>query len=72
VPGDVDRAGVATAGQHDQTPAPHVYDEGLVVDDQRVGLPAPVAPGLVEGHALFELGRAVDLTGDQHAAVQQE
>jgi hypothetical protein len=72
VPRDVDGAGVAAAGEHDQSPAPHVYDECLVVDDQRVGLPATVALGLVERHALFELGRAVDLAGDEHAAVQQE
>jgi hypothetical protein len=47
-----------------------VNHERLVVEYQRVRLPAPGALGLVEGQALFELGRAVDLTGDEHAAVQ--
>ena len=72
VPGDVDRAGVAAAGDHDQAPAADVDDQRLLVEDQRVGLPPPVAPRLVVGHAALEVGRAVHLAGDEHAAVEQQ
>jgi len=42
-----------------------VRDERLVVEDQRVRLPVPVALGLVGREAALERGRAVDLAGDE-------
>jgi hypothetical protein len=39
VPDDVDYPGVAAAGEDDEPFADHVDDHGLVVEDQRVGLP---------------------------------
>ena len=49
-----------------------VRHEGLVVEDQGIGLPASVPVGLVDREALFELGRAVDLARDQERAVEEE
>ena len=70
---DVDGAGVPAAGHDDQPLAAHVHDEGLVVEDQRVGFPRCAGPVLVcWGHAVFEVGGAVDLTGDQDGAVDEQ
>jgi hypothetical protein len=49
-----------------------VHHERLVVEYQRIGLPAPVPLGFVIGHALFEVGGAVDLAGDENAVIQKE
>jgi hypothetical protein len=51
VPADVDHPGVAAAGDDDQALVPDVDDEGLVVQDQRVRLPAPAEPGLLRREA---------------------
>lgn len=73
VPDDVDGAGVAAAGHDDQSLAARVRDEGLVAEDQRVGFPRCAGPVLVcWGHAVFEAGGAVDLTGDQDGAVDEQ
>jgi hypothetical protein len=73
VPDDVDGAGVPAAGHDDQSPAAHVHDEGLVVEDQRVGFPRGAGPLLVGGgHAVFEVGGAVDLAGDQDGAAGEQ
>ena len=69
---DVHDARVAAAGEDDEALAAHVRDQRLVVEDQRVGLPAAVAVGLETAGPLLELGRAVDLAGDQQRAVEQE
>src|SRR5262249_51970358 len=58
VAGDVDGAGVPAPGQHHQAPVPDVDDEGLVVDDQRGGLPPPVPVGLVHRQAPLRDRRA--------------
>jgi len=45
----------------------------LVVDDQRVRLPAVSAKGLMVGrHTTFKIGGAVDLTSDQNGAVEKK
>ncbi len=49
-----------------------VGDQRLVVEDQRVGLPVAVAVGLEQRVSALELGRAVDLAGDEQRAVEQE
>nr|WP_230205070.1 MFS transporter [Parafrankia elaeagni] len=73
VSGDVDRARVPAAGQDQETPAPHVHDQRLVVEDERVVLPAGAVPPLVRGrHPAFEVRRAVDLAGDEDVAVDQQ
>jgi hypothetical protein len=72
VAADVDDAGVPAAGEHDQPAARDVGDQGLVVQDQRVGFPALPAPGLVDRESLLESGDAVDFPGDQHRPVVQE
>jgi hypothetical protein len=69
---DVHDPRVTAAGQHDQAASAHVRDQRLVVEDQRVRLPAPVPVRLVRRHSVFELGRAVDLAGHQERAVEQE
>ncbi len=46
--------------------------QGMVVENQRSGLPPLLLVGLVDGEALLELGRAVDLAGDQQRAIEQE
>ena len=68
----VDGAGVGAAGHHHQALAGDVDDHVLVVEDQRVGLPAVAGPGLVDGEAGLELGDPGDLAGDQHLAVEQQ
>ncbi|MCK9902545.1 MFS transporter [Frankia sp. Cpl3] len=73
VPGDVDGARVPAAGQDQETAAPHVHDQRLVVEDERVVLPAGAVPPLVRGrHPAFEVRRAVDLAGDENVAVDQQ
>ena len=52
--------------------ATDIDDEGLVVEDQGVGLPAMLAVRLVGGKAVLEVGRAVDLAGDQQAVVEED
>lgn len=70
---DVDRAGVATAGQHHQSVPPEVHDEGLIVDDFRVVCPPLARPRLMAGrHAPFELSRPVDFTSDQYALIEEQ
>src|SRR6266481_4698125 len=70
---DVDGAGVPAAGHDDQSLAAHFRDQGLVVEDQRVGFPRCAGPVLVcRGHAVFEVGGAVDLTGDQDGAAGEQ
>ena len=54
VPGDVDDAGVPAAGQHDQALAPHVHDQRLVVEHQRVRLPPAAAQRLLRREAGLE------------------
>ena len=60
------------AGEHDEALAADVDHQRLLVEDRRVGLPPPVAPGLVVGHPALEVGGAVDLPGDEHRAVEQQ
>jgi hypothetical protein len=72
MPRDVDGTGVAASGEHDQATPPHVHGERLVVEDQRIGLPAPIPVRFVEGQTLLEVGGAVDLAGDEDAAIQQD
>ena len=72
VAADVDDARVPAAGEHDQPAPGDVSDQRLVVQDQRVGLPALAAPGLVDSESLLESGNAVDLASDQHRPVVQE
>jgi hypothetical protein len=63
--------GVATAAEHEEAAVAHTRHERLVVEDQRIGLPAS-AVHLMSLEAGLELGRTVDLAGDQHGAVEQE
>ena len=72
---DVDDPGVPASGEDRRRPSPgdDGVDEGLVVEDQRVRLPAAVPPCLVDGEAGARTRRrAVDFTGDEHRAVEQE
>ena len=59
VPGDVHRTGVAAPGEHHESAPADVDHQRLLVEDQRVGLPPPVAPGLVVRQAALELRGAV-------------
>ncbi|WP_227026198.1 hypothetical protein [Streptomyces fodineus] len=68
----IDHSGVPAPGDDDKSPAAHVDDECLVVDDGGVVSPAAPVPGLVcPRHAVLELGDAVHLAGDQDATGQQ-
>ena len=69
---DVDNPGVPAPGQHDQTVTGDVDDEGLVVEDQRVGRPGPVGQRLVKRHAMLEVTCAIYLAGDQYRIVKQQ
>ena len=46
--------------------------ERLIVEDQRVRLPGSTPVRLVDGEPALELGRAVDLAGDEQRSVEQE
>jgi hypothetical protein len=54
---------VAAAGDDDQALVLDVDDERLVVEDQRVGLPAPAEPGLLGREAGLIAGGAGNLPG---------
>jgi hypothetical protein len=72
VTADVDDSRVPAAGEHDQPAPGDAGDQRLILQDQRVGLPALAAPGLVDREALLEAGDPVDLPGDQHRPVVPE
>ena len=72
VAADVDDARVPAAGQHDQSASGTFPIERLVVEDQRVRFPARRRAGPGGWGTPFEVGPAVDLTGDQHRPVEQE
>ena len=73
VPDDVHRARVPATGDDDQPAAAHVHDQRLVVDHQGVVRPGPAVPRLVGGrHPALELRGAVDLAGEEHAAVDEQ
>ena len=73
VPDDVHRARVPAAGDDDQAAAAHVHDQRLVVDHQGVVHPGLPVPRLVGGrHPALELRGAVDLAGEEHAAVDEQ
>jgi hypothetical protein len=55
-----------TPGEHDQSPSADVRDQRLLVEDQRIGLPPPVAPCLEVRQPAFELGGALDLPDNQN------
>ena len=68
----VDDAGVSAAAQNDEAAVAQAEHERLVVEDQRIRLPAAVAVGLVALEAGLELGRPIDLAGDQRRSVEEE
>src|SRR5215470_3938015 len=72
VPGDVDHAGVTAAGDDDQPLARDVDDERLVVQHQRIGLPALIEPGLLRRKPGLVPGGARNLPRDQHGPAEQE
>src|SRR5215831_14023020 len=73
MPHDVHGAGVAAACHDHQTLVADVYNECLVVQYQRIRLPRRPGPSLMHRrHAVLEVGRPIDLTGDQDRTVQQQ
>ena len=61
------------AGEDDEPAVADVHDQGLVVDDEGIVLPGLAGPRLMCGrHAVFVVGHPVNLTGDQHAAVDEQ
>ena len=69
---DVDYACMAAAGNYQEPLFLDVHNEALLVEDQRVRLPAPVHPGLLWGEARLVSGGAGHLAGNQYGAVEQE
>jgi len=72
VPYDVDDPGVSTAGEDYEAGAGETQHKCLVVEDQRVRLPAAVHVCLVSGEAGFERCRAIDLARHEQRAVEQK
>src|ERR1022692_948791 len=72
VAGDVDHASVTAAGKHDQALALDVDDEGLVVEYERVRLPAAAEPRLLRREAGLVAGGPRYLPGDQHGSLEEE
>src|SRR5262245_12220584 len=68
----VDDPGVAAAADQDEAAFAQPQHQRLVVEDQRVGLPAAVTEGIVPLEARLELRRSINLAGDQHRTVEQE
>jgi hypothetical protein len=69
---DIDDPGVAAPRKHHQPVTGDMDDEGLIVEDERVGCPGPIGERLMKRHAVFEVGGAIDLAGDQHGIVEQQ
>jgi hypothetical protein len=67
----VDHSSVAAARHDDQALATYVGDQGLIVVDERVGLPIPVTKGFMEWEPRLEFRGALDLPGHQEAAIQE-
>jgi len=63
---------VAAAGDDHQAAAGDIDDEGLVVEHERIGLPAAAEPGLLRRETRLVPGGARDLAGDQHGPAEQE
>jgi hypothetical protein len=72
VPGNVHHAGVAAAGDHHDALVADVHDERLIIEHERVGLPASVEPGLLRREAWLVPRGPGDLAGDQHGPAEQE
>ena len=68
----VDDPRVAASAHDHQAAVANAQHQRLVVEDERVGLPLPVAQRLVTLKARLERRGAVDLAGDQRRAVEQE
>ena len=65
VPQGIDRARMPAARQYHQALVTHMHHEGLVVMDERVGLPGAIDFCIVDRKALFEVRAAMDLAGDE-------
>src|SRR5262249_11353170 len=65
VPQGIDRARMPAARQYHQALITHMDHEGLVVVDERVGLPGAVDFRIVYREALFEVRAAMNLAGDE-------
>jgi hypothetical protein len=72
VPADVDDPSVAAAGNHEEALVLDVDDERLIVEDEGVGLPAAVNPGLLQREPGLVAGGAGYFAGDQDGSVEQE
>ena len=72
LPHHVDDPGVTTSGEDHQAATGQAHHDRLVVEDQRVGLPAAVNVCLVSHEASLERRRAIDLARHEHRAVEQE
>src|ERR1039458_1857526 len=68
----VDDAGVTAPAQHHQPPITEAQHQRLVVEDQRIRLPAVLAERLMPGKPGLERRLPVDLTRDEHCAVEQK
>src|SRR4029079_7920187 len=72
VPDYVDDPGVTASGQHHEAATRQAHHNRLVIEDQRVGLPAAVNIGFVSLEARLERRRAIDLARHDYRAVEQE
>jgi hypothetical protein len=63
---------VAAAAEDDEAAFGRAQHHRLVVQDQRVGLPAALPECLASTEASLELRGAIDLARDQHRAVEQD
>ena len=68
----IDDAGVTASAQHHQPPIAEAEHQRLVVEDQRIGLPAILRERLMPGKPSLERRLAVNLTGAEHRSVEQK
>ena len=70
--GDVHRTGMPTSGHHDKPPASDMHHQRLLVGNQRIRFPPPVAPGFMVGKTPLEFRGAVNLAGDQNRTIEEQ
>src|SRR5579859_1824195 len=72
IPCDVDDAGVTTAGQNHKPTVADVDDHRLIVEDEWIGLPMVVVPGVLHGETRLVAGGAVHFAGDKHRIIEEK
>src|SRR5712692_10856572 len=63
---------MAAAGQHDEPAVTDLDDDGLIVEDKRIGFPMVVVPGLLQREARLVAGGAIHFAGDKNGVFKEK